>query len=131
MQYTLTLLSVAFVVGAIFLVNMVWFGLPVRALLLPQASFVGAVDDIATDTVRPDLFYGDAHRVVPFQMLYPAKARGTAASYIPDADPVVEAISNSHGWKMRMLFGQIGTLAAPWTNDAQPALGGPFPVVIY
>ena len=32
MRYTLTLLSVAFVVGAIFLVNMVWFGLPVRAL---------------------------------------------------------------------------------------------------
>ena len=131
MRYTFTLLSVAFVVGAIFLVNMVWSGLPVRALLLPQASLVGAVDDMATDTLRPDLFSGDAHRVVPFQMLYPAKALGTAASYIPDADPMVEAISTSHGWKMRMLLGQIGTLAAPWTNDAQPVLAGPFPVVIY
>ncbi|MEO6300909.1 MAG: hypothetical protein ABIV25_00650 [Paracoccaceae bacterium] len=87
--------------------------------------------DQATDSSRPDLFSGDIHRVVPFQMLYPAVAAGTYAPYVPDAGPQIDSIVKSHGWMSRVLIGRIGTLAAPWTDAAKLSAGGPFPVIIY
>jgi hypothetical protein len=107
------------------------FGLPMRALPPTSDGLIGAVNALATDTARPDLFSGAAQRVVPFQILYPASAPGALASYIPDAGPQIDAIVKSHGWMSRVLLGQIGTLAAPWTDAAMPSAGGPFPVIIY
>lgn len=106
-------------------------GLPMQALRPPSGGLIGAVSGSATDTSRPDLFSGAAQRVVPFQMLYPAGAPGTFALYMPDAGPQIEAIAKSHGWMLRALLGQIGTLAAPWTDSAKPLAAGPFPVIIY
>lgn len=106
-------------------------GLPMRALPPPTGSLMGAVNDLATDPSRPDLFSGAAQRVVPFQILYPASTPGTHATYMPEAGPQIDAIVKNHGWMSRVLFGQIGTLAAPWTDVAEPSLGGPFPVILY
>ncbi len=106
-------------------------GLPMRALPQPSGGLIGAVNALATDRSRPDMFSGAVQRVVPFQMLYPASAAGTYAPYVPDAGPQIDAIVNSHGWMSRALLGQIGTLAAPWTDAAMPSAGGPFPVIIY
>ena len=105
-------------------------GLPMRAPRPPDGFLIGAVNAHAVDTSRADLFSGSAPRVVPFQMLYPAASAGTPALYMPDAGPVIDAVADSHGWIFRVLLGQIGTLAAPWTEAAQPAAGGPFPVII-
>ncbi len=107
------------------------FGIPMQALPPKSGALLGSVNAVAVDTSRPDLFSGAVQRIVPFQMLYPAKAPGTFASYVPDAGPVVDAIANSHGWKSRVMLGQIGTLAAPWTDTAAPFVGGPLPVIIY
>jgi hypothetical protein len=106
-------------------------GLPMRALPPPTSSLIGAMNDIATNPSRPDLFSGAAQRVVPFQMLYPASTPATEAAYMPDAGPQIDALSRMHGWMFRGLIGRIGFLAAPWTDAAQPSAGGPFPVVIY
>ena len=105
-------------------------GLPMRALKAPDGYLIGAVNAHAIDTSRTDLFSGSAQRVVPFQMLYPAASPGAPASYMPDAGPVIDAVADSHGWIFRVLLGQIGTLAAPWTDAAAPAKSGPFPVII-
>lgn len=105
-------------------------GLPMRALQSPQGFLIGAVDADATDPVRTDLFSGEARRVVPFQILYPAVSPGTPSLYVPDAGTVVDALAASHGWNFRVLLGRIGTLVAPWTEAAEPAPSGPFPVII-
>ena len=106
-------------------------GLPMRALPLPNGTLIGAVNDLATDPSRPDLFSGAAQRVVPFQLLYPARSQGAYAAYMPDAGPQIDAFTRMHGWMFRGLIGRIGSLEAPWTDAAEPAAGGPFPVVIY
>lgn len=106
-------------------------GLPMRGLRLADIVLVGAANDFATDTARPDLFSGAAQRVVPFQMLYPAAASGTYAPYMPEAGPQIDAMVENHGWTLGILLGRIGALAAPWTTMAQPASGGPMPVIIY
>jgi len=118
------------VVGVVFTIT-IRVGLPMRALPPPSGGLIGAVDALATDRSRPDLFSGAAQRVVPFQILYPASVPGTYAPYLPDAAPQIDAIVKSHGWMSRALLGQIGTLAAPWTDAAKPAAEGPFPVIIY
>ena len=105
-------------------------GLPMRALGAPDGYLIGALDAHAIDRSRTDLFSASAQRVVPFQMLYPAASPGVPALYVPDAEPVLDALADSHGWIFRVLLGQIGTLAAPWTEAAKPAPGGPFPVII-
>jgi membrane protease YdiL (CAAX protease family) len=126
---TLLLLAIA-VIGVVFS-TLIRTGLPMRALPLPDGRLIGAANDVATDPTRPDLFSGAAQRIVPFQMLYPASAPGIYAPYMPDAGPQVNAIVKSHGWISGVLLGQIGAFAAPWTNMAKPADGGPFPVIIY
>ena len=65
-------------------------GLPMRALPPPNGHLIGAVNDLADDPSRRDLFSSEAQRVVPFQMIYPAKARGTDATYMPDAGPQID-----------------------------------------
>ncbi len=105
-------------------------GLPMRALPPPEGFLIGAVNGIATDPSRSDLFSGAAQRVVPFQILYPAASPGVPSLYVPDAGAVVDALSASHGWIFRVLLGQIGTAAAPWTDAGEPAASGPFPVII-
>lgn len=107
------------------------FGLPLRALVPPAGTFIGAESDAAFDPMRADLFSGAKQRVVPFQMLYPAMAAGKTAAYVPDAGPVIAAIAHSHGWPARFALGQLGRLPAPWTDAAQPAPGGPFAVILY
>jgi dienelactone hydrolase len=106
-------------------------GLPMRALPPPNGSLIGAVNDLATDPSRPDLFSGATQRAVPFQMLYPARTPGTYAAYMPEAGPQIGAMVKSHGWTSQVLLGQMGTLAAPWTDTAVPFAGGPFPVIVY
>lgn len=106
-------------------------GLPMRAPRSPDGLLIGAMNAHAADTLRTDLFSGTAPRVVPFQMLYPAGIPGAPAVYVPDAEPMIDALADSHGWIFRILLGRIGTLAAPWTDAAKPAAGGPFPVVIF
>ena len=105
-------------------------GLPMRALPPPQGFLIGAVNGLATDPSRTDLFSGAEKRVVPFQILYPAVSPGARSLYVPDAGAVIGALAASHGWIFRVLLGQIGTLEAPWTDAAAPAAGGPFPVII-
>jgi pimeloyl-ACP methyl ester carboxylesterase len=122
------LVSLALALGV---AGVVYVGLPVRSLPLVQGALIGAESDAATDATRADLFSGAARRVVPFQMLYPAKAKGTKAAYVPDAAELIAAISRDHGWTARLLLGRIGTLVAPWTAAATPASGGPWPVVLY
>jgi len=102
-----------------------------RALPTPNGGLTGAVSAQATDTSRPDLFSGAAQRVIPFRMLYPARSPGVFAFHVPDAGPMVDAIAKSHGWISRVLFAQIGTLAAPWTDAAAPSGPGPFAVILY
>ena len=102
-----------------------------RPLQPPSGGLIGAISAVAVDPSWPDLFSGATQRVVPFQMLYPAIDRGTYAPYMPDAGPQIDEIVKSHGWMSRVLLGQIGALAAPWTDAATPVNGGPFPVIIY
>ncbi|MDP3960087.1 MAG: hypothetical protein Q8Q26_08515 [Pseudorhodobacter sp.] len=123
------LLFAALIGGAFLIILRV--GLPMKALPPPNGVFLGAFSAAATDPSRPDLFSGAAQRVVPFQILYPASAPGTHAFYLPDAGPQIDAIAKSHGWMSRVLLGQIGTLAAPWTDAAKPSPRGPFPVIIF
>lgn len=130
MRRGLTVLLVLFLVIGVALAIVVRVGLPMRALLPPPGAPVGAVSGVARDPSRPDIFSGAAQRVVPFQMLYPAKAPGNPAFYMPDAGPSIAAIAKSHGWISRLVLGQIGGLPAPWTEAAEPAAGGPFPVII-
>lgn len=106
-------------------------GLPMRDLQLSNSALIGAVDEFAIDMARPDLFSGTAQRVVPFQILYPATAPGTHTGYMPDAGLQIDAMVENHGWIFGILLGQIGSLAAPWTDLAMPASGREFPVVIY
>jgi membrane protease YdiL (CAAX protease family) len=113
------------------LANVILVGLPMANLPQPQGRLIGAVLGSATDTARPDLFSGAAQRVIPFQILYPARQRGAPATYLPDADLQVAALADSHGWIFDILLGQIGTLAAPWSDMAKPFADGPFPVVLY
>ena len=127
--FVVFILLVAALGGALLVVLRV--GLPMQAPRPPEGVLIGAVNGSATDTSRPDLFSGAARRVVPFQMLYSAKAPGTYAPYMPDAGPQIDAIAKSHGWMSGVLLGRIGTLAAPWTDAAKPLPGGPFPVIIY
>ena len=87
------------VAGMVFTI-IIRVGLPMRALPPPSGSLIGAVNALATDTARPDLFSGAAQRVVPFQMLYPASAPGTYAPYMPDARHQIDAIAKSHGWML-------------------------------
>lgn len=105
-------------------------GLPMRAPPPPEGFLIGTVSAHATDASRADLFSGAARRVVPFQILYPAASRGAPSLYVPDADAVIDALAVSHGWMLGVLLGRIGTLAAPWTEAAEPAAGGPFAVII-
>jgi hypothetical protein len=84
------------VIGVVFAI-IIRNGLPMRALPPPSGGLVGAVDALATDGSRPDLFSGAVQRVVPFQILYPASAAGTYAPYLPDAGPQIDAIVKSHG----------------------------------
>ncbi|WP_309667787.1 hypothetical protein [Tabrizicola sp.] len=118
------------VIGVVFAI-IIRIGLPMRALPPPSGGLVGAVDALATDGSRPDLFSGAVQRILPFQILYPASVAGTYAPYVPDAGPQIDAIAKSHGWLFRVILGRIGTLAAPWTNAATPSACGPFPVIIY
>lgn len=118
------------VIGVVFAI-IIRIGLPMRVLPPPSSGLVGAVDALATDGSRPDLFSGAVQRILPFQILYPASVAGTYAPYLPDAGPQIDAIAKSHGWLFRVILGRIGTLAAPWTNAAMPSAGGPFPVIIY
>lgn len=106
-------------------------GIPMRDLPLPQGFLIGAVNGFAVDSSRADLFSGKDQRIVPFQILYPARAPGSHALYVPDADPLIDATVKSRGWISRVFLGQIGALSAPWTNDAAPSDRGPFPVVLY
>jgi hypothetical protein len=131
MRRSLRIFIVLIVMTGVVFAIIVRVGIPMRALPSPNGGLIGAVNDLATDRSRPDLFSGVVQRVVPFQMLYPANAPGTYASYVPDAGPVIDAVANSHGWMSRVLLGQIGKLAAPWTDAAEPSAGGPFPVIIY
>lgn len=105
-------------------------GLPMRAPQPPNGFLVGTVSGLATDPSRSDLFSGAAQRVVPFQILYPAMSLGKPSLYVPDAGAVIAALAASHGWIFRVFLGQIGTLPAPWTDAAEPVVGGPFPVII-
>ncbi len=116
--------------GVVFLI-IIRAGLPMRALPPPDSALIGAASDLAIDMARPDFFSGAAQRTVPFQLLYPATARGTFAAYMPDAGPQIDAIVRSHGWMSGVLLGRTGALAAPWTDAAEPMAGGPFPVLIY
>lgn len=117
--------------GGILVSIIVLGGLPMRALPPPDGALLGSVDAVATDLSRPDLFSGAAQRVIPFQMIYAARSPGTYARYVPDAGPVIDAFTNSHGWISRVMIGKIGQLAAPWTDNAEPSEGGPFPVILY
>jgi hypothetical protein len=54
---------------ALAVIVIAWFGLPARPIALPSGNLVGALDDAATDPVRPELFGGGERRVVPFQIL--------------------------------------------------------------
>lgn len=130
MRRVLIIFILIFAVTGLAVLTVVRVGLPMRALRAPDGYLIGAVNAHAIDTSRTDLFSGSAQRVVPFQMLYPADSPGAPATYMPDAGPVIDAVADSHGWIFRVLLGQIGTLAAPWTEAAQPAQGGPFPVII-
>lgn len=121
----------AIVVGGMVFSTILRTGLPMRALTPPDRGLIGAANDVATDPARPDLFSCAAHRVVPFQILYPAITPGIYAPYMPDVGPQIDAIVKSHGWISGVLLGKIGTLSAPWTDKAKPLLGGPYPVIIY
>lgn len=129
-RFMAVLIFLTLVIGIVFSA-VIRAGMPMRALPPPNSILIGSVNAVATDRSRPDLFSGAARRVVPFQMIYPAKSPGAFASYVPDAQPVIDAIAESHGWMSRAVLGQIGTLAAPWTDAAAPSAGGPFPVIIY
>lgn len=118
------------VAGGVFMV-IARTGIPMRELRLSDGVLIGAVNDLATDMSRPDLFSGATHRVVPFQILYPARAPGGHAFYVPDAGPLIDATVKSHGWMSRVALRQIGSLSAPWTDSAKPSANGPLPVVIY
>lgn len=106
-------------------------GFPMRSLRSPDDIFIGALEDLATDPSRPDLFSGAAQRIVPFQMLYPAKAPGRDALYVPGAAAVIDAAAKRQGWIAHLTLGQLGRLSAPWTDAAKPSASGPFPVIIY
>ena len=116
------------VIGVAFAVSL-RFGLPMRGLP-PTTALIGAISDLATDPASADLF-SVGRRRVPFQMLYPAETPGEAAAYVPDAAPLIDAITQGRGWMARLFLGQIGNLTAPWMHAAKPAAGGPFPVIIY
>ena len=107
------------------------FGLPMLALPIPIGVLIGAEDAFVTDASRPDLFSGAPLRVVPFQILYPAREAGSQADYLPDAGPQIDAMVQRHGWISRAFLGGMGRLRAPWTDAAQPAAGGPFPIILY
>lgn len=130
MKRILTVFILMLLVGGLVVTIGAGVGLPTRALRSPEGFLIGAINAHATDTLRIDLFSGSAPRIVPFQMLYPAGMPGVPAVYVPNAEPVINALADSHGWIFRILLGRIGTLAAPWTDAAEPAAGGPFPVVI-
>ena len=130
MSYLATFCLVSLVL-ALGVAAVVHVGLPVRALPPVEGALIGAESDVATDATRADLFSGAARRVVPFQMLYPAGAKGAKAAYVPDAPDLIAAISRDHGWMARLLLGRIGSLDAPWTEAATPASGGPWPVILY
>ncbi len=131
LQRCLTLFILMTGLSGVVLSMIIRAGLPMWALPPPDNALIGAANDVAIDTARLDLFSGAAQRTVPFQMLYPATAPGTFAAYMPNAGPQIDAIIKSHGWISGVLLGQIGALAAPWTDAAKPAAGGPFPVLIY
>lgn len=124
------LIILIFALTGLAVLMVVRVGLPMRALKASDGDLIGALNAHAIDTSRIDLFSGSAQRVVPFQMLYPAASPGEPSSYMPDAGPVIDAVADSHGWIFRVLLGQVGTLAAPWTDAAAPAQSGPFPVII-
>jgi hypothetical protein len=121
---------VTLVIGVVF-TAILRTGLPMRELRLPTSVLIGSLNDLATDTARPDLFSGAPHRVIPLQILYPASAPGIRASYVPEAGPLIEATAKSHGWISRITLGQIGSLNATWTEDAVPSFSVPLPVIIY
>ncbi len=131
MRRCLTLLILVTVLTGVVISMIIQVGLLMRALPPPDTALIGAASDMAIDTARPDLFSDAPQRTVPFQLLYPATAPGTIAAYVPDAGPQIDAIVKSHGWLSGVLLGQTGALAAPWTDVAKPAAGGPFPVLIY
>jgi pimeloyl-ACP methyl ester carboxylesterase len=109
-----------------------WFtGLPLREVSPPATGMVGALSDYTTDPTRSEFFAKAGARVLPFQILYPASARGQAAAYVPHAEPVVEAVERTQGRLVGRALARIGRIAAPWTDGAPPQLGRPYPVVIY
>ena len=105
-------------------------GLPLRSVPPPTSGIVGAVSDVVTDPARKEFFAEAGVRVVPFQILYPASATGRVVPYVPDAKPVIAAFARNQG-QLGLALTRIGKIAAPWTDNAQPRGGKPFPVVIY
>ena len=73
-------------------------GLPMHSLRPPEGVLIGTVNEIATDPSRADIFTGAAQRIVPFQILYPARESGTAALYVPDAQALIDAVAERQGW---------------------------------
>ena len=102
-----------------------------RALPATVGSWVGAVDDLATDPKRSEIFGSGGPRVVPFQILYPASGPGDPARYVPDAQPLVTALASRQGSMARLALMQLGGLAAPWSKNSPPVQGEPFPVILY
>lgn len=105
-------------------------GLPLRSVPAPTSGMVGAISDTAKDTLRDEFFAKTGQRVVPFQILYPASARGRAVPYVPNAEPVIAALKRNQG-QLGVALARIGTITAPWSASARPRTDGPFPVVIY
>lgn len=131
MRRSLAVFTVLILVASVMVAVIVRAGLPMQSLQPPDGVAISALNAFATDTSRSDLFSGAVQRVVPFQMLYPASAPGTEAFYVPDAEPLIDAVARRQGWIAHVALRQIGHLSAPWTDAGKPSASGPFPVIIY
>ena len=98
MRRSLAVFTVLILVASVMVAVIVRAGLPMQSLQPPDGVAISALNAFATDTSRSDLFSGAVQRVVPFQMLYPASAPGTEAFYVPDAEPLIDAVARRQGW---------------------------------
>lgn len=131
MRRALVFFTALMLVIVVSVTMVVRIGLPMQSLRSPDGALIGAVNEIAVDPSRADILTGPARRIVPFQILYPARESGTAALYVPDAQALIGAVAKRQGWMAGVALKRIGRLSAPWTNAAKPAASAPPPVIIY
>lgn len=125
------LVTLAFTCAAA-LAALFYMGLPLRSPVSAAGGLVGAIDDVAVDASRVEVFAKEpAPRVVPFQILYGAASPGAPSAYAPDAAATLAVMARERGLLPRLALGALPRLLAPWTKDASPVAGAEMPVVLY